>query len=73
MTFPQNVFCVANEVWEAEGRAQIKMLATKEVVNSDGDGQCDSPGPSAKFGTYNLMDDYTGNVIVTFNVAQVTQ
>ena len=67
------MFCVANEVWEAGGRTQIKMLATKEVVNSDGDGECDSPGLSAKLGTYNLMDDYTGNVIVAFNVAQVTQ
>ena len=51
----------------------IKMLATKQVVNSDGEEQCDSPGPSAKFETYNLIDDDTGNVIVAFNVAQVTQ
>ena len=48
------------------------MLATKEVVNLDGDGPCDSQGPFAKYGTYTLMDDDTGNV-VAFNVVEVTE
>ena len=66
------LFPVVNEAWEAESRQQIQMLTEKEVVNLDGDGRCDSPGHSAKYGTYTLMDDDTGNV-VAFNVIQVSE
>ena len=66
------LFPVVNEAWEAESRYQIQMLTEKKVVNLDGDGRCDSPGHSAKYGTYTLMDDDTGNV-VAFNVIQVSE
>ncbi|XP_078352898.1 uncharacterized protein LOC144637699 [Oculina patagonica] len=66
------LFPVINEAWEAESRRQIEMLCAKEVVNLDGDGRCDSPGHSAKYGTYTLMEEDTGNV-VAFNVVQVSE
>lgn len=55
---------VVNEAWEAESRRQIEKL--------DGDGCCDSPGHCAKYGTYTLMGDDTGDV-VAFNVVQVSE
>ena len=42
------------------------------MVNLEGDGRCDSPGHCAKYGTYTLMDEDTGNV-VAFNVVQVSE
>ena len=42
------------------------------VLNLDGDGRCDNPGHSAKYGTYTLMGEDIGNV-VTFQVVQVTK
>ena len=66
------LFPVINEAWAAESTRQVEMLNGKRAVNLDGDGRCDSPGHSAKFGTYTLMDDDTGNV-VAFNVVQVSE
>ena len=66
------LFPVVNEAWEAESRHQINKLTSREVVNLSGDGRCDSPGHSAKYGTYTLMDEDTGNVIA-FNVVQVSE
>ena len=63
---------VVNEAWEAESRRQIEKLNGKAVVNLDSDGRCDSPGHCAKYGTYTLMDDDTGDV-VAFNVVQVSE
>ena len=63
---------VVNEAWEAESRRQIEKLTGKAVVNLNGDGRCDSPGHCAKYGTYTLMDDDTGDV-VAFNVVQVSE
>lgn len=60
-----------NEKWEAKSRRQIKMLTAKEVVNQASDEHCDSPGHSAKYGTYTLMDDDTGNA-VTVDDSQVS-
>ena len=64
------LFPVVNEAWEAESTRQIEKLNSKEVVNLDGDGRCDSPGHCAKYGTYTLMDEDSGDV-VAFNVVQV--
>ena len=66
------LFPVVNEAWETESRRQIEKLHGKAVVNLDGDGRCDSPGHCAKYGTYTLMDDDTGDV-VAFNVVQVSE
>ena len=48
------------------------ILTIRGVVNLDGDGRCDSPGHSAKYSTYNLMDEETGKV-VAFQVVQVAE
>lgn len=66
------LFPVINEAWEAECTNQIDQLTSQEVINLNGDGRCDSPGHSAKYGTYTLMDEDTGNV-VAFNVVQVSE
>ena len=41
-------------------------------VDVCGDGRCDSPGHSAKYGTYTLMNEKT-NLIIEFSVVQVTE
>ena len=66
------LFPVINEAWEAESNSQIEKLTSKAVVNLEGDGRCDSPGHCAKYGTYTLMDEDTGNV-VAFSVVQVSE
>ena len=66
------LFPVINKAWEDENRNQIDKLSSKELVNLDGDGRCDSPGHCAKYGTYTLMDEDTGNV-VAFEVVQVSE
>ena len=48
------------------------ILTVRVVVNLDSDGRCDSPGHSAKYSTYNLMDEETGKV-VAFQVVQVAE
>ena len=66
------LFPVINDAWEAEKQRQLDILNAKEVVNLDGDAHCDSPGHSAKYETYTLMDDDTGDV-VAFSVIQVSE
>ena len=45
-------------------------LVNKGAINVNGDGRCDSPGHSAKYGT--LMEDDSGKV-VAFSVVQVCE
>ena len=71
-TLHKYLFPVVNESWEAESQRQVDRLTSKEVVNLDGDGRCDSPGHCAKYGTYTLMDEDSGDV-VAFNVVQVSK
>ena len=47
------------------------MKNSGDPVNVNGDGRCDSPGHSAKYGTYTLMAD-DGKVVI-FKVVQVTE
>ncbi|XP_068759638.1 uncharacterized protein [Montipora capricornis] len=63
------LFPAVNEAWEAESNRQIDTLTSKAVVNLEGDGRCDSPGHCARYGTYKLIDEDTGNV-VAFSVVQ---
>ena len=42
-----------------------------EQLHLSGDGRCDSPGYSAKYGTYSLMDSTT-DLILDYSLVQVT-
>ena len=54
-------------------RDEIYEGCSNAVTNHfSGDGRCDSPGYSAKYGTYYLMNTET-NIIVDFQVAHVSQ
>ena len=67
---------VVMSYWQQEQEALIEdMLARVDrgkEIKIAGDGQCDSPGFSAKYCTYSLMDQQNGK-IVNFNVKQVTE
>ena len=41
-----------------------------EQLHLSGDGRCDSPGYSAKYGTYSLMDSAT-DLILDYSLVQV--
>ena len=62
--------------WKEEETALAEELLTRvdngEEIRIAGDGQCDSPGYSAKYCTYSLMDQQSGKV-VTLNVQQVSE
>ena len=47
-------------------------LVNKGTINLNGDGRCDSPGHSARYGTYTLMDNDSGKV-EAFSVVQVSE
>ena len=49
------LFPVINEVWEREQDTVFNDLEGKDLWLS-GDGRCDSPGHSAKYGTYTMID-----------------
>ena len=65
------LFPVINEVWEGEQRAVFSDLKDKELWLS-GDGRCDSPGHSAKYGTYTMLDQKSDK-IVDFHIVQVSE
>lgn len=54
------LFPVVNDACFTESSIQINKLTSKEVVNLDGDGRCDSPGHCAKYGTYTIYRKCTG-------------
>ena len=62
---------VVEKAWEEEKWQVLNDAKVAGFVNLSGDGRCDSPGHSAKYGTYTLMED-TGKII-TFNVVQSTE
>ena len=47
---------------------QLDTLKDKELILS-GDGRCDSPGKSAKFCTYSLMDLESGLILHTESIS----
>ena len=54
-------------------RDEIYEGCSYAVINHfSGDGRCDSPGCSAKYGTYSLINTET-NMIVDFQVVHVSQ
>lgn len=57
--------------WTQQKDIITRSLSTYDLVVS-GDGRCDSPGFSAKYCTYTIMDSMTSAIIV-FNIVQVTE
>ena len=51
------LFPVVNHRWINTQTAVIKQIKQSRSMHVCGDGRCDSPGHSAKYGTYTLMDE----------------
>ena len=65
------LFPVVNKAWTEVKREVLQATRDGGPVNLVGDGRSDSPGHSAKYGTYTMMSD-EGKVI-TFSLVQVTE
>jgi solute carrier family 8 (sodium/calcium exchanger) len=63
------LFPTINHVYQRQKEALLATLGDQPVLVA-GDGRCDSPGFSAKYSTYNLLD-MTSGAIVTFSLNQV--
>lgn len=55
----KHLFPVINARWQQEKASVLADLLDRESVTLLGDGRCDSPGYSAKYGTYTMMDEET--------------
>ena len=67
------VFPVIDTHWEKEQTRLINTLKDRvEPVTLAGDGRCDSPGHSAKYGTYTMLD-VASDQIVDFKVVSVCE
>ena len=51
------VFPVVNKAWKDHQENVIKEVKKSKKLNICGDGRCDSPGHSAKYGTYTVMNE----------------
>jgi ribonuclease HI len=71
-TQTNTLFPVVQHTWLTSQNALVKKLNQSDGVDVCGDGRCDSPGHSAKYGTYTLMDEKT-NLIIEFSLVQVTE
>ena len=65
------IFPVVQKAWRKNQAEVVKKLKQTKNVDLCGDGRWDSPGYSAKYGTYTLMDEKS-NLIVEFSLVQVT-
>ena len=61
------IFPVIQKAWKNNQAEVVKQLKQNKSVDLCGDGRCDSPGHSAKYGTYTLMDEKS-NLIVEFSL-----
>ena len=61
------LFPIVAQAWKINQASVIDALHQVGSVDLCGDGLCDSPGYSAKYGTYTLLDENTGK-IPAFNV-----
>ena len=66
----KHLFPVINDLWQQEKAAVLTDLINSNSVTLLGDGRCDSPGYSAKYGTYTMMDKESEK-IVNFEVSHV--
>ena len=68
----QYLFQVVNNFWHEHQQGLFMELQSQTAINICGDGRCDSPGHSAKYGTYSLMEESSGKVI-DFSHVQVSE
>ena len=66
------LFPIVVQAWKINQALVINSLHQVGSVDLCGNGRCDSPGHSAKYGTHTLLDDNTGK-IPAFSVVQVTE
>ena len=67
------VIPVGHNSWHSHQKPVLNEIMNQNTpVNVAGDGRCDSPGHSAKYGTYSLLDESSGRV-VDFSLVQVTE
>ena len=66
------LYPVVQHTWITSQTAIIKQLNKSGSIVVCGDGRSDSPGHSAKYGTYTLMDEKT-SLIIEFSIVQVTE
>ena len=66
------LFPVVQHTWIKSQTAIVKKMKKSRSIDVCGDGRCDSPGHSAKYGTYTLMDEKS-NLIIEFSIVQVTE
>ncbi len=60
-----NLFPAVHESWTNHRAAIWEDIKAQGVLHIGGDGRCDSPGYSAKFGTYSVMDLKTNLIVDT--------
>ncbi len=66
------LYPTVNKFWLEEKQKVTDELKEEESVTLIGDARCDSPGYSAKYSTYTMMDAATSK-IVDFEVIQVSE
>ena len=66
----KDFFPVINDLWQQEKAAVLTDLINSNSVTLLGDGRCDSPGFSAKYRTYTMMNKESEK-IVNFKVCHV--
>ncbi|KAK8771555.1 hypothetical protein V5799_025201 [Amblyomma americanum] len=65
-----HIWPAIDRVWRPQQEQLLKDVRGKEVALA-GDGRADSPGFSAKFGTYSLLD-VQNNKLLNFELVQVS-
>ena len=65
-------FGIANEAWLSEQEIVLTQNNSSSGKLLSGDGRCDSPGNSAKYLTYSLLDQCNGKIIA-MSVTQCTE
>lgn len=66
------LFPIVDKAWQDHQENLLKEIKQTSKLDLCGDGRCDSPGHSAKYGTYTVMEESTSKV-VDFEVVQVTE
>ena len=65
------LFPIVDKMYTEHQAQTLSEVRNKEVV-AGGDGRCDSPGHSAKYGTYSIVDTESSKVL-DFSLVQVTE